>query len=85
MRRTHKYANASQVQCYQDGGKVFKKGKKGKKKPEPKPDMLGSGLAAGAGEAIRDTRKKQMEDLGLKDGGKVKMKRSKKGRAYPKK
>lgn len=45
-----------------DGGKVAKKGKK---KPKPTPGMLGSGAAAKAGEAIRDTRKKQMKDLGI--------------------
>lgn len=47
---------------YADGGKVAKKGKK---KPKPTPGMLGSGAAAKAGEAIRDTRKKQMKDLGI--------------------
>jgi len=73
MRRTHKYANASQVQCYADGGPVKKKGgKKAKKKASP--EMLGSGTAAAAGEAIQNTRKRQMEELGLKDGGPVKMK-----------
>lgn len=63
------------VHKYADGGKVElnKKAKKGgKKKADPK--MLGSGAAAKAGEAIRDTRKRQMDELGLKDGGKVKMK-----------
>ncbi len=44
---------------YQDGGKVKKK------KVEPKPEMLGTGAAAKAGETLRSKRKKQMEELGL--------------------
>jgi len=59
MRRTHKYA---------DGGKVVKDhttDKKPKQPPPPKPADLGSGMAAKAGDALKNARKKQMEDLGL--------------------
>ena len=45
-----------------DGGKVV--GKSSKKR-KPKPGMLGTGMAAKAGEALRDTRAKQMKDLGI--------------------
>jgi len=44
-----------------DGGKVGRKSSKKK----PKPSMLGTGMAAKAGEALRDTRAKQMKDLGI--------------------
>lgn len=61
--RGKKYGNASQVtthvDSYADGGKVKKK------KAKPKPEMLGTGAAAKAGETLRSKRKKQMEELGL--------------------
>jgi hypothetical protein len=60
------------VKSYADGGKAKKAFKKGSKKKEPTPDMLGTGMAAKAGDALRDTRKKQMKDLGLKNGGRIK-------------
>lgn len=62
---------------YADGGKVVKDHGEEEQKPKPKtpnPGALGSGGAAKAGEALRDKRKQQMEDLGLRDGGKVKRK-----------
>lgn len=63
------------VKSYADGGKVVEKGKK--KAPKPEPEMLGTGLAANAGKALKG-RAKQLADkekeLGLKDGGKAKMK-----------
>jgi hypothetical protein len=65
MRRKHTYANASQVKCYSDGGPVKKAKKKKAKKKAATPEMLGTGMAAKAGKSIRDTRKKQMKDLGL--------------------
>ena len=69
--RKHKYGNASQVKCYSDGGKVAKKGNK---KRKPKPEMLGTGMAADAGRKLKG-REQQLKDkekeLGLNDGGKV--------------
>jgi hypothetical protein len=68
MRRRHKYA---------DGGKVVKdhgEEKKPKQPQPPDPGALGSGGAAKAGAALKDRRKQQMEELGLRDGGKVKRK-----------
>lgn len=65
----HKYGNASRVtthiDSYADGGPVRKKGKKAKKKAQPKPEMLGSGAAARAGSEIQNRRAQQMKDLGL--------------------
>lgn len=63
------------VKSYQDGGPVKKSKKKSEKTPEPEPEMLGDGMAAKAAETLRDKRKKQMEDLGLRDGGRAKRKR----------
>lgn len=83
--KRHKYGNASQVTCYADGGKVTKKKKKKKVTPQPNkgaeatPEMLGSGAAAKAGDALKNRRQQQMDELGLKDGGSVKMKPPKKG------
>lgn len=62
VQRVHKYA---------DGGKVRKDHLAPAPAPKkaaanrPDPKMLGTGLAAGAAEALKKTRKKQMEDLGL--------------------
>jgi hypothetical protein len=62
VQRVHKYA---------DGGKIRKDHMAPPKKPStaaakrPDPKMLGAGMAAGAAEALKKTRKKQMEDLGL--------------------
>lgn len=80
------YGNASQVKChvnsYADGGKVKKK-----VKPKPKqtdqskkvdPSMLGTGAAAKAGEALKNKRQQQMDELGLKDGGMVPPKKGRK-------
>lgn len=61
------------VKSYQDGGPVKKPKKKSEKTPEP--EMLGDGMAAEAAETLRNKRKKQMEDLGLRDGGRAKRKR----------
>lgn len=62
----HKYGNGGQVKVhYADGGPVKKAKKKKAKKKVATPEMLGTGMAAKAGESIRGTRKKQMEDLGL--------------------
>jgi hypothetical protein len=69
MRIKHTYGDC--MSKYADGGKVGKK--KGKRKA--KPSMLGSGAAAQAGERLSTTREKQMKDLGLRDGGKPKMKK----------
>ena len=44
-----------------DGGKVAKK----EVKKTPKPEMLGSGMAANAGDTLANKRKQQMKDLGL--------------------
>jgi len=56
------------VKSYQDGGKV-------EQKPKPKPKAedvpLGDGLASNAASEIKNRRKQQMKDLGLKDGGKA--------------
>lgn len=66
VQRVHKYA---------DGGKVRKDHLAPAPTPAPAPKkaaakrpdskMLGTGMAAGAAEALKKTRKKQMEDLGL--------------------
>lgn len=60
-----KYGNASQVtthiDSYADGGKVAKK----KPTKKAKPSMLGTGAAAGAADALQNTRKRQMKELGL--------------------
>lgn len=70
MRVKRKYG----VHKYADGGKVeLNKGaKKGGKKKKPKPDMLGTGMAAKTGDTLKNRRAEQMKDMGLKDGGKVK-------------
>ena len=72
MRIKHKYGDC--MAKYADGGTVKKQGKKGgKNKKKATPDMLGSGAAARAGSTLKDKRAQQMKDLGLKDGGKPKM------------
>lgn len=45
-----------------DGGKVAKKGKK---KPKPKPEMLGTGMAARGAQSILDARKRREKEAGL--------------------
>lgn len=55
---------------YADGGKVLKdysesSDRKRKRKPKPKPSDLGSGLASGAADALRNRRRQQMKDLGI--------------------
>lgn len=62
--------------CYADGGKVVKDhtstpAPKAPPPPKPDPSMVGSGMAAKAGNILKDKRKQQMEELGLKDGGPV--------------
>ena len=47
--------------------------KKAKTGPPPK-EVLGSGLASKAADILKNRRREQMEELGLKDGGKVKRK-----------
>lgn len=47
-----------------DGGKVKKKVSK-KPAPKPKPEMLGTGMAARAGQGILDARKRREKDAGL--------------------
>lgn len=77
--RSHKYANHCKPYKMACGGKVVKRmsdGGKVKDKPKedrPKadPEMLGSGAAQKAGTVLRDKRRKQMEELGLADGGYV--------------
>lgn len=62
VRRVHKYANGGPVE------------KKAPPPPPPKSSDLGSGMAKKAGDILANRRKKQMEDLGLRNGGKVKRK-----------
>lgn len=57
-----KMADGGMVKKYADGGKTKKKKKK---KAEADPALLGTGMASKAGEAIKNTRKKQMEELGI--------------------
>lgn len=59
---------------YAAGGKVSKSTVPPTSKPKLKPIMLGTGGAANAAKAIKTTRQRQMEELGLRDGGKVKRK-----------
>lgn len=58
--------------------------KKGKPKDEylgtPPTKALGSGGAAKTADILRNKRRQQEEELGLKDGGKVKKRASKKKR-----
>lgn len=63
----------SRTHCYAEGGKVVKDHTAPKKPPAPPPPppSLGSGMAAKAGDTLANKRKKQMEDLGLKNGGPV--------------
>jgi len=67
VQRVHKYADGGKVRKdHLAPAPVPKKAaapKKAANRPDPK--MLGTGMAAGAAEALKKTRKKQMEDLGL--------------------
>ena len=67
---------------YADGGEA--KGSKPKEvEPKPQPEMLGTGAARRTGETLRNRRRQQMEELGLKDGGRVpKVKKNPRGRSY---
>lgn len=58
---------------YADGGKAKKK----KTKVAAQPELLGTGMAKRTADTLRHTRRRQMEALGLKDGGKAK-----KGKSY---
>lgn len=62
MRKTHKYCEHNKVRKMADGGKVEKK----KKAKKPDPKVLGKGMAAKAGQTIKDAqakRKKMLDEI----------------------
>lgn len=68
------------VKSYADGGKAEKDAKHTKPKERPKAENvpLGTGMANNAANELKNRRKNQMQDLGLKDGGMVPPQKGKK-------
>lgn len=69
--RVHKYADGGKV-VRSEGGARQQPRPQTQPKPPPKGDTVQSPKPESAADALRNQRARQMKELGLKDGGRVK-------------